>query len=163
MVRDKWKTEHNYTYACDQLKSLRQDLTVQHIKNDFTVKVYEVHARIALEMADLGEYNQCQTQLRALYKLGLGGHPEEFVAYRILYFIYTCNRINLNDVLADLTPADKQDPNVQHALQVRSALASGNYHKFFRLYDKADSMGPYLLDMFVHRERLAAMAAICKT
>ena len=163
LVRKKWKKEHNYGYACDQLKSLRQDLTVQHIKNDFTVKVYEAHARIALEMADLGEYNQCQTQLRALYKLNLGGNPEEFVAYRILYFIYTCNRTDMNDVLADLTPADKQRPGVQHALQVRSALASGNYHKFFRLYDEAPFMGPYLLDMFVQRERLSAMAAICKT
>lgn len=162
LVRKKWKKEHNYTYACDQLKSLRQDLTVQHIKNDFTVKVYEVHARIALEMADLGEYNQCQTQLRALYKLNLGGNREEFVAYRILYYIYTCNRTDLNDVLADLTPADKQKPGVQHALQVRSALASGNYHRFFRLYDEAPFMGPYLLDMFVQRERLAALAAICK-
>lgn len=163
LVRKKWKKEHNYSYACDQLKSLRQDLTVQHIKNDFTVKVYEAHARIALEMADLGEYNQCQTQLRALYKLNLGGNPEEFVAYRILYFIYTCNRTDMNDVLADLTPADKQKPGVQHALQVRSALASGNYHKFFRLYDEAPFMGPYLLDMFIKRERLKALAAICRT
>ena len=162
MIRKRWKKEHNYTYACDQLKSLRQDLTVQHIQNEFTVQVYEVHARIALEMADLGEYNQCQTQLRALYKLNLGGKPEEFTAYRILYIIFTCNRTDMNDVLADLTSADKQKPGVQHALQVRSALASGNYHRFFRLYDEAPFMGGYLLDMFVERERLAALAAICK-
>lgn len=162
LIRKKWKKEHNYSYACDQLKSLRQDLTVQRIMNGFTVKVYEAHARIALEMGDLGEYNQCQTRLRALYKLNLGGNREEFVAYRILYYIYTCNRTDLNDVLADLTPADKQKPSVQHALQVRSALASGNYHKFFRLYDDAPYMGPYLLDMFVQRERIAAMATICK-
>lgn len=163
LVRQKWKTDHNYTYACDQLKSIRQDLTVQHIKNEFTVRVYEAHARIALEMADLGEYNQCQTQLRALYKSNLGGNPEEFMAYRILYIIYTCNRVDMNDILADLTPADKKKPGVKHALKVRSALASGNYHQFFRLYDEAPFMGPYLLDMFIERERLAALAAICRT
>ncbi|KAK5138174.1 hypothetical protein LTR08_004869 [Meristemomyces frigidus] len=162
-IRTKWKQEHNYSYTCDQLKSLRQDLTVQHIKNELTVKTYEVHARIALEKKDLGEYNQCQTQLRALYKLKLGGKQEEFTAYRILYIIFTCNRSDMNNVLADLTPADKQMPAVQHALKVRAALASGNYHKFFRLYRDAPFLGPYLLDMIIDRERLAAMAAICRT
>jgi len=162
-IRRKWKKEHNYSYACDQLKSMRQDLTVQHIKNELTVKVYEAHARIALEMRDLGEYNQCQTQLRALYKLKLGGKPEEFMAYRILYIIYTCNRTDMNDVLADLTPADKQKTGVKHALQVRSALASGNYHKFFRLYLETPFMGGYLLDMILERERLAALAVMCRS
>jgi hypothetical protein len=41
---------------------------------------------------DLGEYNQCQSQLRHLYELGLQGHPEEFLAYRILYLLHTRNR-----------------------------------------------------------------------
>ncbi|KAK5119552.1 hypothetical protein LTR85_007380 [Meristemomyces frigidus] len=161
-IRSKWRKEHNYNYACDQLKSLRQDLTVQHVQNELTVKVYEAHARIALEMKDLGEYNQCQTQLRALYKSNLGGQPEEFTAYRILYIIYTCNRADMNNVLADLTTADKQMPGVQHALKVRSALASGNYHKFFRLYNDTPFMGGYLLDMIIQRERIAAMASICR-
>jgi len=158
----KWKDEHNYGYACDQFKSLRQDLTVQRIKTDFTVRVYEAHARIALEQTDMGEYNQCQTQLRALYKQNLGGHPGEFLAYRIFYFIYTRNRTGMNDVLADLTLTDKRHPAVAHALSVRKALAAANFHKFFRLYDECPNMGGYLLDMFVDRERIAAMAAICR-
>lgn len=159
----KWKEEHNYGYICDQFKSMRQDLTVQHIKTDFTVRVYEAHARIALEKGDLGEYNQCQTQLRALYKQKLGGCPGEFMAYRIFYFIHTCNRTGMNDVLADLTAADKHHPAVDHALQVRSALAVGNYHRFFKLYDNCPNMGGYLMDIFVDRERIAALASVCRS
>ncbi|KAI5257069.1 hypothetical protein E4T42_01143 [Aureobasidium subglaciale] len=158
----KWKDDHNYGYICDQFKSLRQDLTVQHIKNDFTVRVYEAHARIALEKGDLGEYNQCQTQLRTLYKMRLRGSPGEFLAYRILYTIYTCNRQTMNDVLADLTSADKQYPAVKHALAVRASLATGNYHKFFRLFNESPNMGAYLMDMFVNRERVNALSAVCK-
>lgn len=160
-LKRKWKKENNYSYICDQFKSLRQDLTVQHIKTEFTVSVYEIHARIALEKGDLGEYNQCQTQLRALYSQHLGGHPEEFKAYRILYFIHTSNRTDMNDVLADLTPTEKRDPAVKHALDARSALALGNFHRFFQLYLDTPNMGAYLLDMFVARERLNALSNIC--
>lgn len=162
LLKKKWKKEGNYSYICDQFKSMRQDLTVQRIRNEFTVTVYEIHARIALEKGDLGEYNQCQTQLRALYALNLGGNPVEFKAYRILYFIHTCNRTALNDVLADLTTAEKQQKAIKHALDVRSSLALGNYNRFFRLYLDTPNMGAYLMDMFVVRERLAALANICK-
>ncbi|KAJ5096168.1 hypothetical protein NUU61_005524 [Penicillium alfredii] len=163
LLKKKWKKDGNYGYICDQFKSLRQDLTVQHIRNDFTVIVYEIHARIALEKGDLGEYNQCQTQLRVLYAQQLGGHPTEFKAYRILYFIYTRNWTAMNDALADVTAEDKKDPAVKHALDVRSALALGNYHRFFQLYLDTPNMGAYLMDMFVDRERLSALAAICKS
>lgn len=162
LLKKKWRKESNYGYICDQFKSLRQDLTVQHIRNEFTVTVYEIHARIALEKGDLGEYNQCQTQLRVLYAQQLGGHPTEFKAYRILYFIYTRNWTAMNDALADVTADDKQDPAVKHALDVRSALALGNYHRFFQLYLDTPNMGAYLMDMFVGRERLTALAAICR-
>ena len=162
LLKTKWKKDNNYSYICDQFKSLRQDLTVQHIKTEFTVHVYEIHARIALEKGDPGEYNQCQTQLRALYEQKLGGHPQEFKAYRILYFLHTCNRTGMNDVLADLTPAEKKTPAIQHALEARSSLALGNYHRFFKLYLETPNMGAYLMDMFVPRERLASLANICK-
>jgi SAC3/GANP family len=163
LLKKKWKKEKNYSYICDQFKSLRQDLTVQHIKNETTVLAYEAHARIALEMQDVGEYNQCQTQLRALYANNIGGSALEFKAYEILYGIYTGNGTAMNDTLASLKPEEKLAEGVKHALDCRSALALGNYHRFFRLYLDPPAMGGFVLDLFVERERYAALAIICKT
>ena len=77
---------HTYHYCCDQLRSIRQDLTVQHIRNAFTCEAYETSARLALETQDLGEYNRCQSVLGVLYQeLGIASSKGEFLAYRILY------------------------------------------------------------------------------
>ncbi|KAI9478056.1 MAG: SAC3/GANP/Nin1/mts3/eIF-3 p25 family-domain-containing protein [Benjaminiella poitrasii] len=164
MLRRKWREENNYSYICEQFKSMRQDLTVQRIQNDFTVRVYETHARIALEKGDIGEYNQCQTQLKYLYKKDIPGCEEEFIAYRILYLIFSQNQSEINAMLEEMCDVglDNHAECIQHALSVRSCLAKGNYHKFFRLYENAPNMGGYLMDQFVERIRIDALIVMCK-
>ncbi|GAA5854626.1 hypothetical protein JCM3766R1_003126 [Sporobolomyces carnicolor] len=162
LLKRKWRDESNYNYICDQFKSMRQDLIVQRITNDFTVQVYEIHARIALEKGDLGEFNQCQSRLRHLYQQGLNGHPMEFLSYRILYLLFSRNRAELNNTLAELTPDQKMDESVSHALAVRLAVSQGNYTRFFRLFNAAPKMSGYVMDSFVARERVTALVTMCK-
>lgn len=136
---------------------------------------------------DLGELNQCQSALRQLYEHNIPGHPEEFLAYRILYMLYTRNKSGeppplrprstrrrqtsdqtglpaseLNLLLAQLTPEQRAPACVQHALKVQTALATSNYHSFFRLFNDAPNMGAYMMDHFVDRERVIALSTMSK-
>ncbi|KAF5355258.1 hypothetical protein D9758_006025 [Tetrapyrgos nigripes] len=161
-LKNRWREKCSYAWICNQFKSLRQDLTVQRIKNEFTVQVYEIHARMALESNDMVEYNQCQATLKTLYELGIPGKVEEFTAYRILMLLHGRNRSELNLYVGQLTPKQKADPAVRHALDVQRSLAMGNYHAFFILYLNAPNMGAYIMDHFIDRERVRAMMVITR-
>ncbi|KAI5963807.1 uncharacterized protein KGF55_002687 [Candida pseudojiufengensis] len=88
-----------YGYLINQFKSIRQDLTVQHLKNEFTIKVYETNAKISIQNGDLGEFNQCQTQLRHLYHMERSskslnefiGSEVELLCYKVIYMMITRN------------------------------------------------------------------------
>ncbi|KAJ7090598.1 SAC3/GANP/Nin1/mts3/eIF-3 p25 family-domain-containing protein [Mycena crocata] len=161
-LKKRFRERTPYNWICSQFKSLRQDLTVQRIKNEFTVQVYEIHGRIALECGDMVEYNQCQATLKILYDLGIPGRVEEFTAYRILMLLHGRNRSELNIYVGQLTPKQKADSAVQHALSVQRALAMGNYHALFGLYSTSPNMGAYIMDHFVARERTKALMVITK-
>lgn len=172
-VKAKWMAKDcDYIYACSQLKSIRQDCTVQHIKNAFTVTVYETHARVALESGDINEFNQCQTQLHELYEKAVPGQALEFLAYRILYNVYVAlqakkgdanaGQLGMYNVLAMVTAKLRADPAIAHALAVRQAVAMNDYHRFFKLYVDAPNMAGYLMDVMVPAIRLGALRAMCK-
>ncbi|KAL0049354.1 hypothetical protein WJX82_000296 [Trebouxia sp. C0006] len=106
-------------YAEDQLKAMRQDVTVQHVRGALPVQIYEAHARACLEHGNGGDFNQCQAQLTVLYEEGSPGCLHEFVAYRVLYqsILRSKESASLLATLEQLSPQVCAHPAVAHALK----------------------------------------------
>jgi len=151
----------NYIYLCDQLKGMRQDCTVQRLRNELTVCVYEMHARVAIEHQDIAEFNQCQSQLMALYQEGIPGHVAEFVAYRLLYLAF--QQAGGKSVLALLGKMDKavsSHPAIIHANKVREAVVTSQYCTFFRLFWRAPNLGRQLMEMHADKVRYKGLQIV---
>ncbi|KAL0456683.1 UNVERIFIED_CONTAM: SAC3 family protein A, partial [Sesamum latifolium] len=137
-------SQKNYLYKCDQLKSIRQDLTVQRIRNELTVK--------------------CQSQLQTLYGEGITGCHMEFAAYNLLcVMLHSNNNRDLLSAMSRLSANAKKDKAVKHALSVRSAVTSGNYVTFFRLYKTAPNLNTFLMDLYVEKMRYAAVKCMSRS
>ena len=125
----------------------------------------------------MNEYNQCQTQLKELYRLletqGNGSQATanqcEFTAYRLLYYIllscnakYTGGSADLFQLMDSLTQQERDDSAVMHALQVRVVVADVDYHAFFCLYKTAPNLGKLLMDRIVPSMRSLGLQRVFK-
>ena len=167
-VLAQWREAGEYGYLCDQVKAIRQDLTVQHVQDAFTVLVYEAHARVALQVGDLSEYNQCQTQLRALYaEVGdadpaARAHEVEFLMYRLCYLIITGNQGAISALLRELGEGQRGETAIAHVLRMRRAVAVDDFYTFLRGYRQTPYGGVHLLRHVVGRMRLMGLRALVR-
>ena len=63
--------------------------------------------------------------------------------------------------LRQLTEEEKKEESIDHALKVRKALATGNYGRFFKLYQTAPNMGTYLMGIFIDKHRILCLQKLC--
>lgn len=151
-VLEGWRRDGDYARACDQLKSIRQDLTVQHLRGRLAVAVYEAHARVALAADDVGEYSQCQAQLEQLYATQPSAHHAEFAAYRLLHTVLVASPATQRAlVTAVLAPRSLRDatlaraPCMRHALAALAAYNERRWRRFFALARAAPHLGAHIL------------------
>jgi hypothetical protein len=152
LIKRRYIKDEDFEWANEQLKSVRQDITVQGIRNEFVLDVYETHARILLEHGDLNEFNQCQTMIHTLttgseyttseddeFKPNKFSQDsstvlsqsklskDEFTGYRLLYALVQKSWTDLAKGMADLRdiPRSKSDLAAQ---EKDSAMTAGSRH-----------------------------------
>lgn len=153
-----------YSYIKDQFKSIRQDMTVQHLKNNFTLYVYETNSRISIKNNDLGEFNQCLTQMEYLFDSGeltikdLNVIELEFRCYRNLYLLIVENHSAVLDMKLKLFMRNYSSPlelamlkltNLTFSLQ--QSMIEGDYFTFFKIVDQFSTLdlAYHLINMFI--------------
>lgn len=167
LVKRNWANQdRSYQWVCSQMKSIRQDLQIQHIETHLTLDVYETHARVALENGDFGEFNTCVSQLKELYGRvdRIVSVRDEFTAYRILYNVLVrASKREHAHILLSTSCEDRERPIVRYALSIRVAVSDGNFRKFFELskHPPQRTMVSFFLDRLVDYMRSLALAAIC--
>lgn len=100
-------------FLSEQLKGMRQDIRVQNLHNAFTVAVYEFHARLCLQMGEVGEFNQCQAALKTFYASDTIEKSvccvSEFFCYRLTYLFLSHQYDSLSTELINYTNAQSQE------------------------------------------------------
>ena len=163
----------DWQYVEDQMRAIRQDLTVQNLRGEFTMYVYELNARWALESGDLGQFNQCQTQLKQLHALDVSFSRKcEFMCYRLMYYFYQNLRIDeqifLNEIFANTQIFNH--PYMKFTLQVRTAATTNSFSRYFELSKQASaeitnsvpSHLKFLMGAFETRQRIIALVVLTK-
>jgi hypothetical protein len=109
-----------YDNLISQMKSIRQDLTVQHIRNAFTVEVYEENFKISLFENDIIQVKNCQANLWELYKEGLYRSKElrsKYISYHFVSLILEEKYKELEYMLTLLPEGSIDNPDVQNSLR----------------------------------------------
>ncbi|EGC29697.1 hypothetical protein DICPUDRAFT_58665 [Dictyostelium purpureum] len=161
----KYQNTKNYNYTLDQLKSIRQDLMIQHIRNKFTLGVYEANAKICLENSDFGEFGQCLSQIKELYETIESENQFEFLSYDLLFTL-----LFSDDELVSLLPKIINNTElfnnqiIKHSFEIVKSVLNKNYCKFNKLYLGCYNMEKYLLEKILNEKlRVYSLDAMVKS
>ncbi|KAK7198405.1 SAC3/GANP/Nin1/mts3/eIF-3 p25 family [Novymonas esmeraldas] len=157
-----------HKYLSDQLKGMRQDLRVQNVVDNFTIMVYEVHARLCLETADIGEFNQCQAGLKQFYAVdGIDltlCDVRNFFLYRLVYLTLSGQYDALSSELIHFTNAQLQGndrvgsridkESVNRTLALCAACNNGDAPSLCRLLAGFETEMTHLVRIYLQKLRI---------
>lgn len=122
--------QSSYEFVKYQLKAIRQDLTVQHIEDDFALEVYIFNALLSLRNKDIPEFAVCTKKVRSLDDPA-GGNVQFLVFDMLLCLNYALERSDYSSLNLVLMQTGKTPPPAA-ALSAVCCFLSRNYSRFFK-------------------------------
>jgi len=163
LMRRKKREGASWTaYLGEQMKSIRQDLVIQSVTDEFALEVYETNARWCLENNDVAEFKRCLLRIDEFYNhLNItSSNMDEFYCYSLLYNLLSEDFPALNAELATLGAERRAHPAIAHAVQVCEAYLDNNWHAFFRLSKNPYFLTKHILDIASERLRINALKSV---
>lgn len=168
-----------YDFIWNRTRSIRKDITQQHLCEPTCVSLVEQCARFHIHCAsflceeDMSVFDpkinnenlvKCLQTLKHLYyDLGLRGHRSpnepEFRAYDVLLHLNEGDTVRQVQKLEDWV---RRSPYVSLSVAAFGALNSGNYVRFFRLVGAAPYLCACLLHRYFGQVRLQAFHTLLK-
>lgn len=172
-----------YSFICDRIRSIFQDLTVQHLNKSHpeeTMSFFEKAIRFFIFSDQIlceepGDNHDLKLQKERLNKalislmkiyedLGLQhiytGNEPEFVAYHMLM----CDKENHLKFILGLPDHVRKSEIVQFVLKVKTAIALNNCSAFFKLFNEADLLMASLMhNLYFEPVRKRALETFHKT
>ena len=155
--------EVDYRFVLDQFRSIRLDMGIQRVRDEFTVKVYEENALFCLEIGDADQFNKCQMKLYELYNEGIAGRKSEFLMYRVLYLILNSEKSVLARFLKEQSLKDLESKPLKEALKLKKSLVLGNIDYVFGQLETGFQGTKYLLKLFLDKLRIWGLIVISKS
>ncbi|CAJ1406074.1 unnamed protein product [Effrenium voratum] len=178
-TREKWTKDQDWSYVGEMLRSIRQDLTIQMLRDIFVVEVHEYWAQLALEVGDFKQFDQAAVQLQAYYAdptLEKGATKlNEVLAWRLLYLTVEGEGIATTEFLRrNAQRLDFSVPVVKLAWRLRRAISQRCHTKAMHMLAPPktegqtgeDDVPPVLPESLraelLRRVKLAQLMEVCK-
>lgn len=182
------RQNHSYSYLLDQLKGIRQDVSIQNLlKDEFVISLYSQNLSLALENSDWSEFAICLSQLldfifpsnsnnnnnekqeKEEINSFSSERKNEFIALRILWFSFAswkqqlATSFELSNFLIQLNNEQIQSKTISIVLKMCLCLFTFDYNHFFKLLAQIENRDIQNLCKYITQQfRIQCTSIICK-
>lgn len=163
----------NYEQLLSQLRSIRQDLKIQMVQDDFTLTVYKTNVNISIDNGDFEEFNQCINQVCNLIQDKDGyfilddcdnnNNNNDFIEYKLIWMIFV-NEISKIEEFRKNMNLNSNETRYNVLFEIFDFRNQDNYHLLHQSISKIENKRcKKIIDHFLDKERVKIISILIKS